>query len=168
MTIEIGGKKEFVLEIEVYNKASLNPKDIMAHPYTIHTAFKCNVDTYFFKIPIQINHLLEVRGELAKMDYKKSWNQTKNSKVYPPIAVTAAMRNLDAYAKLLRENNIYVIQKKKSDNDEWLLHMSCRAANSMLCYYRLSCDGSTVEIEVRSDDPEILDLLYYGIIFVSN
>lgn len=150
------------------NKASVNAKDILTYPYSIHTAFKCNVDTYFFKIPIQVNHLLEVRGELAKLDFKKSWNQTKNSKVFPPTNPTSSMKNIDSYSKLLRENNMFVIQKKKTDSDEWQLHISCRAANSMLCYYRLTSDGSALEVEVRSDDPEILDLLYYGILFVSN
>ena len=150
------------------NKASINSKDVLTYPYAIHTAFKCNVDTYFFKIPIQMNHLLETRGELAKLDYKKSWNQTKNSKVFPPISLLPSMKNIDAYSKLLRENNIFVIQKKKGEQSDWQIHISCRAANNMLCYYRLTCDGTSLEVEVRSDDPEILDILYHGLIFVSN
>jgi len=118
-------------------------------------------------VPIQINHLLEARGELAKVDFKKCWNQTKVAKVYPPAPVTSRLRNVDSFAKFLRENNMFVVQKKKSE-EETLLYISCRAANNKLNYLCLAIASGMVEIEVRSEDSEVLDLLYQGILFLSN
>lgn len=150
------------------NSASVSAKDTPRHPYTIHTAFKCNLDTYFFKVPIQMNHLLEIRGELAKLDFKQSWNKTANTKVFPPVSAPVAMKNLDLFAKLLRENNMFVIQKKKDDEDIYQIYISCRAANGQLSYFCLVLNDDSLEVEVRSDDPEILDMLYQGLLFVSS
>lgn len=143
-------------------------KDTPRHPFAVHTAFKCNVDTYFFKVPIQMNHLLEPRGELNKLDLKKSWNMTPDSKVFPAVTTPASMKNLDHLAKLLRENNMFIIQKKKDEDNIYQVYVSCRAAHGRLGYFCLLIDEDELEVEVRSEDPEIIDLLYQGLLFVSS
>ena len=165
--LEIGETIDITIDIEAQNASSVNAKDAMVYPYSIHTAFKCNIDTFFFKVPIHINHLLEVRGELTKIDFKTCWNQSKTTKVYPETAVPSACKNLESFGKLLRENNMFVVQKRKSD-DETTLYVSCRAANNKLSFLSASFLDNTMEVEVRSEDPELLDLLYQGLMFLTN
>lgn len=114
-----------------------------------------------------MNHLLEVRGELSRIDFKKCWNQTKTAKLFQPTGVPSMARNPDTFSKHLRENNMFVIQKKRTD-EATVLYVSCRALNSKLSYLCVSFEDNSMVVEVRSEDPEILDLLYQGILFISN
>lgn len=139
------------------------------HPYNIHVAFKSSLDTYFFKAAIQMNHLFETRGELSKQDFKQSWNQSKASKVYPAMPAPASSSNLDQFAKLLRLNNMYVVQKKSQADGGGQVYVSVRSATGHLGYYCVTVDQEgLMEVEVRSEDGEVLDLMYHGLLFVIN
>lgn len=167
-TIGIEEKSEVNIEIETNNSASINLKESLVYPYSIHTAFKCSADTYFFKVPIHMNHLLEIKGQLTKLDLKKSWNQTRHSKVYPPVSLPAIAKNSEAIANQLRENNMFVVQKKRDEEDQLMLYISCRVANQKLAFMCIELSSQKMGVEVRSEDPEILDLLYQGVLFALN
>ena len=114
-----------------------------------------------------MNHLLEVRGELSRIDFKKCWNQTSHIKVFPQTGIPPVLRNTDRLQNHYRANNMYVIQKKRSD-DMSIVYLSCRALNGKLSYICLTMEEAALVIEVRSEDPELLDLLYQGVLFISN
>ena len=162
-----GAEIEVLIEIEIGNAASVQAKESLVYPYTIQTAFKCNVDTYFFKVPIQMNHLLEVRGELTKSDFKQCYTNCRIARVFNAITSPPQCKNIDSFSKLLRENNLFVVQKKRSD-DNTTLYISCRAANNKLSYISLDFVEDQMEAEVRSEDSEILELLYQSILFLAN
>lgn len=152
--------------MDTNTQASQNLKEALVFPYTIQTAFKSTLDTYFFKVPIQMNHLLEPRGELSKSDFKTSWASAACSKVFPRAPLPPLASNLEALCRLLRENNLFVIQKKR-EGSQTLLYISCRLSTGQLAFLNLALlQGEGMDVEVRGEEAAAFEGLYQGTVYL--
>ena len=177
--IGVGQTKQISIEIAL--GLARNTQDIVVHPYGVYTAFKCNLDTFFFRVPLH-THLLLVsfskshlfnglqthQGELSASDFDYCFSQSQqNHSEFKLDAIPQILQNVDTFRSLLRENNIYLVNEEGFGSEK-KYDLSQKFQTGEFAYISIALNKATntSEFKIRSDNKQYNDAIYQSLIFI--